>query len=171
MSNPFSNAPAGYPDTSASGYPLFYPLGGDGLPAGFPRIVYDGQTFADEAEVESYKVRAKVRDENLEAWRKAWEAEVHNGYFHATSISQHEGWHLRQLSHVRGDSIWYVAMSGTNAEINRVKNDSFYSPAPDGWRFALDNTRFGMYPDLWLPVPTVDTEERTKPIGEPVVKG
>jgi hypothetical protein len=149
MPNPFSNAPAGYPDTSDSGYPLFYALGADG-PVGLPRLVYDSQTFADEAEVETYKRRAKARDENLEAWRAAWDAQVHNGLFPATSITQEEAWHLRQLSMIRGDSIWYFACSGSNVAINRLKNDSFYNPAPEGWRYALDNTRFGDVPELWL---------------------
>ena len=147
--NPFSNAPPGYPDTTDDGYALFYPIGGDGLPAGFPMLRYDGQSFADREEIENYKRRAKARDENLENWRKAWEAQIHTGLFPAESITQEEAWHLRQLSHTRGDSIWYFACSGSNVAINRLKNDSFYSPAPGGWTYALDNTRFGQVPELW----------------------
>ena len=158
--NPFSNSPPGYPDTSDSGYPLFWAIGGDGLPVGVPRLVYDGQTFADEAEVESYKVRARARDGNLESWRKAWEAEVHTGFFPATTITQEEGWHLRQLAYTRGNSIWYVACSGSNVDINRVRNASYYNPAPDGWVYMIDNTRFGQHPELW-PIATPATDGGT----------
>jgi len=154
--NQYSNAPAGYPDTSYSGYPLFYPIGGDGKPAGPPRLWFEGQTFADEDEIEVYKRRNKRRDENLAAWQKAYDEEVHHGYFPATSITQEEGWHLRQLSMQKGDSIWYVACSGLNVDINRNKNDAFYNPAPDGWTYAIDNTRFSQYPELWLTEPGDD---------------
>jgi hypothetical protein len=150
MANPFSNAPAGFPDTSDSGYAYWYAIGGDGLPVGVPRLVYDGSTFADEVEIELYQKRSKARDENLEAWRQAWDAEQHNGLFPATSITQEEAWHLRQLSMTRGDSIWYFACSGSNRDINALKNQSFYNPAPEGWRYDLDNTRFGDVPELWL---------------------
>jgi hypothetical protein len=150
MRNPFSNAPEGWPDTTDSGLPLYYPIGGDGLPDGAPRLVYDSQTFADEAEVETYKRRAKARDENLEAWAKAWAAEIHTGLFPAETITQEEAWHLRQVSMRKGDWIWYFACSGSNVAINRLKNDSFYNPAPEGWKFTpRDNHRFVNVPELW----------------------
>lgn len=53
--DPRSNAPPGYPDRDPSGlYPLWYALDGSGLPIGAPRLIYDGQTFANAAEVQSY---------------------------------------------------------------------------------------------------------------------
>jgi hypothetical protein len=54
-----SNAPEGYPKTNREGYDLFYPIGGDGKPAGRARIMFDGQTMEDMKEVREYQRRVK----------------------------------------------------------------------------------------------------------------
>jgi hypothetical protein len=161
--NPYSNAPEGYPDVSDSGYPLRYllqadptdPTGRRSVPVpGMPvYLVYDGNPFNTVEEIERYKRAVERHDENLENWRRAWEAEVHNGLFPAegeNGITQEEAWHLRQVSMRKGDWIWYFACSGSNVAINRLKNDSFYNPAPEGWKFTpRDNHRFVNVPELW----------------------
>ena len=131
MRNPSSNAPANYPDTSRTGYPLFYPIGGDGLPTGVPHLVYDGQTFADEIEVETYKLRAKARDENLERWREEWAAQTWDGPIPATSATIEDARFVRWWNDRRfgGDlNLWYVVFGGSNPEINRLITDSFPLP-------------------------------------------
>lgn len=49
-----SNAPEGYPLRSPALYPLVYPLGGDGVPVGEAKVLFAGNTFADDAAVEYY---------------------------------------------------------------------------------------------------------------------
>jgi len=58
-----SNGDATHSRRSPAGYPLHYGISGDGsvfegMP---PRIFYDGQTFASDAEVEDYKARTAVK--------------------------------------------------------------------------------------------------------------
>ena len=61
-----SNAPAGYPKKNTEGFDLFYPIGGDGLPAGRARVMYDGQTFEDMKEVREYQRRVAAQPDNPE---------------------------------------------------------------------------------------------------------
>ncbi len=128
MRNPYSNAPANYPDTSRTGYPLFYPIGGDGLPTGPGRLWYDGQTFADEIEVETYKLRARARDENLERWREEWAAQTWDGPIPAASATEEDALYVRYMSDSRGRVYWYDVFAGSNVEINRLIDESFPLP-------------------------------------------
>lgn len=49
-----SNAPEGYPLRSPANYPLSYAIGGDGKPVGAARVLFNGNTFADDAAVALY---------------------------------------------------------------------------------------------------------------------
>lgn len=42
------------PTRSPAGFPLFYAIGANNAPVGEPRVLYNGQTFADDAAVASY---------------------------------------------------------------------------------------------------------------------
>jgi hypothetical protein len=53
LSDP-SNAPEGFALRSPAGYPLFYPLDGQGKVAGEPRVDFGGSTFESDAAIASY---------------------------------------------------------------------------------------------------------------------
>ncbi len=135
MTHPQSNAPAGYPDVSSEGYPLFYPIGGDGLPAGPARLYYLGNTFADATELETWKLRARQRDDNLEAWRAAWQAERHWGPLFISGSFGPIGFYVAKLAHDyavqgRGD-LFPKVYAGTNGEIALLKQWISHSMPPD----------------------------------------
>lgn len=64
MSSP-SNAPEGYPEYQ-DGFPLMYPINGEGKVVGNPRLIYDSQTFANKAEIRDYMVRVEARKSELQ---------------------------------------------------------------------------------------------------------
>lgn len=68
-SEPSNGAQYGQPIRSPAGYPLRYTPNGMGGFVGTPTVVYDGQTFPDDAAVIAYKAAVAERDRNVSVYR------------------------------------------------------------------------------------------------------
>lgn len=115
--NPQSNAPAGFPDTSPGGYPLWYALGGDGKPVGSARMIYDGNTFGTDSEIASYRVAVAQRNLNL----AAYQAPAFVGTIAMSSLSLADWCYIDALGSVN----WNAVLAG-DADVFRAKTIEAY---------------------------------------------
>ncbi len=130
-----SNAPEGYPARSPAEYPLSYAIGGDGKPVGEAMVVFNGNTFKDDAQIETYILAVAARDAALKKWEAAFNAQEYGGPVSAASLSQNDrAWlyvksfefreaQVKSAGRIMNGDIWRTVLSGKNVDMARAIND------------------------------------------------
>lgn len=127
------------PDRSPSGYGLQYPVGRDdatgaSIVAGEPWIVYPpaGRNFANEAEIEAWKLAVKARDLNLDREQERWKGTRYDGPVAVASMSlgdkayaasRYGDYHYA----TGGRDLFRDLCAGTNPEIARAQHDGHWN--------------------------------------------
>jgi len=129
-----SNAPVGYPQKNTEGYDLFYPIGGNGLPAGKARVMFDSQTFEDVAEVKEYQRRLVAQPKDPVGVYPDG-----TGMFFPTDLSDNDTAYIRgELGPygvaTNGRQLSFDVMKGGAAEINHaITRGDRINPGSNKW--------------------------------------